>query len=93
MWIKRKIRNWLNSDESMKGANAIDSGLAVKARSSPDVEGMNFSVYPAEGGYVLEFRYYDRKTDRSSNRLYLIGQDDDFAQRVSQCVMVESMRQ
>ena len=98
MSLKSKLRDWLLNDRN--GANKIKASsidnYAATAKTadsgSLNGNGMTFTVYPAEGGCVLEFRHYDRGTDRMSNRLYLINEGEDFATHVAHAVTIESMR-
>ena len=56
-------------------------------------DGMRFTVYSAAGGMILEFNQYDSKTDRHSNKLYVIPDDEkDATHRVAQIVMMETMK-
>jgi len=55
--------------------------------------GLNLSVYKADGGTVIEFRQYDYKTDRHVNSLHVITDQDNFAERLSQIITLELMKQ
>lgn len=55
--------------------------------------GMNFTVYKAEGGVVLEFNSYDSATDRNNSRLYIVPDDQDWGQHIARCVTAEALRQ
>jgi hypothetical protein len=64
----------------------------VVRASEMNSRGMTFTLYHAQGGFVLEWSNYDPHTDRRQNRLYIIRDDQDFAQQVAQCVTLESLR-
>ena len=50
-WLKRKIRNWLNSESDCKLAAAtVDSG--------PDPSNFNLTIMTAMNGKVLQIRTY-----------------------------------
>jgi hypothetical protein len=40
----------------------------------------------------VTFRHYDRKTDRSNHRLYIVPEDQDFERELSKMITMESMR-
>jgi hypothetical protein len=87
-WLKRKIRNWLNNDDiQLERATVIE-----RDRSAPSQNGMNFCLYTAVGGHILESRTYNQKTDRHEGTLYMIHDDEDFAKQVAQAIMLEQMK-
>ena len=87
-WLRRKIRHWLN-DEDIQLARAA---VVERDRSAPSQNGMNFCLYNAVGGHILESRTYNSKTDRTDGTLYMIHEDEDFAKQVAQAIMLEQMK-
>jgi len=85
-WLRRAVRNWLNQEEP------VQLETVIAARESPRQEGLNFFLYRAVGGHVLESRIYNNKTDRSEGTLYMIHEDQDFATQVAQSIMLEQMK-
>ena len=85
-WVRRIIRNWLQQEEPIK----LETVIA--ARDNINQQGMNFSLYRAVGGHILESRIYNSKTDRHEGTLYMIHEDQDFAKQVAQAIMVEQMK-
>ncbi len=88
-WLKRKIRNWLSHDE-MYGT--VTENKLVTRSDSIQSSGMNFSLYKAVGGHILESRAYDQRTDRHVSTLYMIQEDVDFAKQVAQAIMLEQIK-
>ena len=87
-WLKRKIRDWLTEDEiKLSRATVVE-----RDRDSPAQNGMNFCLYNAVGGHILESRTYNPKTDRTDGTLYMIHDDEDFAKQVAQAIMLEQMK-
>lgn len=89
-WLKRKLRNWLAEDEEIK------SGKLIAVRESDCVESdpiLNFKVYNAVGGKIVEFRQYDRQRDRNFNQTYIITNDQDFGDRISKIATMEILKQ
>jgi len=87
-WLRRKLRHWLN-EEDIKLAKA---SVGDRDRDRPSQNGMNFCLYKAVGGHILESRIYNRKTDNNEGTLYMIHEDDDFAKQVAQALMLEQMK-
>ena len=90
-WLKRKLRNWIND---------YDGEVSMKLNASRDVEAqmceaepiLNFRVFSAVGGQVVEFRRYDRKTDRSDTSTYIIHKEDDFGEKISKIANLELLK-
>ena len=90
-WLKRKLRNWINE---------YDGEVSMKLTASRDVEAqmyeaepiLNFRVFSAVGGQVVEFRRYDRKTDRSDTSTYIITKDQDFGEKISKIASMEMLK-
>lgn len=86
-WLRRAVRNWLMQEEPVCVKETVVSG-----RDTPRQDGLNFSLYRAVGGHVLETRIYNAKTDRHEGTLYMIHDDQDFATQVAQAIMLEQMK-
>ncbi len=88
-WLRRKLRSWLNDEDiHLERATVIE-----RDRNAPAMNGMNFCLYNAVGGHILESRVYNQKTDRTEGTLYMIHEDQDFAKQVAQAIMLEQMKQ
>jgi hypothetical protein len=84
-WIKRKILKWASDDGAISGGCYID-------KSSPESEPtMNFKIYNATGGKIVEFRQYDRKNDNIVNKLYIIDETADFGDSIKKIAMIHLM--
>ena len=86
-WLRRALRNWLQQEESVLLKETV-----VSSRDTPRQDGLNFCLYKAVGGHVLETRMYNSKTDRHEGTLYMIHEDQDFAKQVAQAIMLEQMK-
>ena len=74
--------------------NVATIGSPVKSRSSHDmgVNSMNFTVFSAAGGKVVQFNTYDLARDRSETRLYIVTDKDDLGEELAQIITRESLR-
>jgi hypothetical protein len=94
-WLKLKLRNWANSAEDEKEsvyATAIGSNRLISRSDIDSEEGLSITVRSAIGGRIVTFRHYDRKTDRSSHRLYIVPDEQDFERELGKMITLESMR-
>ncbi len=87
-WLRRLVRNWLMQEESIQ----LRETVVAASRDTPRQDGLNFCLYRAVGGHVLECRIYNAKTDRHDGTLYMIHEDQDFATQVAQAIMLEQMK-
>jgi hypothetical protein len=53
---------------------------------------LNFKVFSAVGGKVVEFRRYDRKSDRNDSTTYIITNDQDFGERIAKIATMEQLK-
>jgi hypothetical protein len=93
-WLKLKLRDWVNSAQDVpEPAWANHSTAVLKSRSDIDSEdGLSITVRSAIGGRIVTFRHYDRKTDRTNHRLYIVPEDQDFERELGKMITLESMR-
>lgn len=55
-------------------------------------DGMNFTIHSAAGGYILEYRTYDRKNDRNDNKLHIINEDQNLGECIGKIITLEILR-
>lgn len=91
-WFAKKCKQaWENGNEDVPTAINLASAK-VSRRESIDANGMNFSVYKANGGYVVEYRQYDRQRDRHDNKLHIINEDQDLGDALGKIISFEALR-
>lgn len=80
-----------------RGPANIKVGLA-KASTETDnhvhlnQSSMNFRLYAATGGHIVEYSYYDEKTDRNTQALHLIASDQDLGDSLSKIMTLEALK-
>jgi len=93
-WFKRKIYNWvseIDNDKRSKQMHAVE--LARIEPTSCDKDPiLNFRVFSAIGGKVVEFTCYDQKTDRRSVTTYIINDDEDFGESIKKISTMEMLK-
>jgi hypothetical protein len=94
-WFKKKFKQWSmeawNSDRLEKD---VPLGIStIESRSIHSDPVLNFTIYNAVGGKIVEFRYHDRKSDRSHTQMYIINKDDDFGERIAKIATLEVLKQ
>ena len=53
---------------------------------------MNFRLYPATGGHIVEYSYFDENTDRQTQALHLIPSDQDLGDSLSKIMTLEALK-
>jgi hypothetical protein len=96
-WLKLKLRDWINSaqDTYIQEEQWGSTPRAVNSLSTKDINSeptLNFKVYSAVGGKIVEFSRYDRKNDRSDHQIYIIGKDEDFGEKIAKISTLEVLR-
>jgi hypothetical protein len=89
-WIKRKLRNWLLDDDRADAPQLVASRDVEAVSDSEPI--LNFRVFSAVGGRVVEFRQYDRQKDRNHTTTYIITNEQDFGERIAKIATMESLK-
>jgi len=91
-WLKRKLVRWINEVEREDYGS---TGLTLRSEEcKPDEDPiLTFRIYSAANGKVLEFRRYDRKTDRNDISTHIIGSDVEIGDYVNKCLSMELLKQ
>jgi hypothetical protein len=92
-WAVRDDENYTKSRED--SPMPVSSGMISKGIGSSSIRdganGMNFVVYSATGGKVIQFSTYDPRTDRSNTNLYVITDKEDLGEELGQIITKESL--
>ena len=95
-WFKRMIVKWVRDDwDSVREQDSYATVSPKNMISSRDVNSdptLQFKIYNAIGGKVVEFSRYDRQKDRSFHDIYIIGKDEDFGAKIAKIAMLESLK-
>jgi hypothetical protein len=104
-WFKRMVVKWVREDwekasqpipddcypsTKMSRGNSIST---ISGRANVDSEPtLQFKVYSAVGGKIVEFSRYDPKSDRTDRQIYIIGKDEDFGEKIAKISTLEALR-
>jgi hypothetical protein len=94
-WFKKMVVGWVRDDWD-RSSNMVSSSAQLKVREETScVESdpvLNFKVYSAVGGKIVEFRKYDRNRDRNEMQTYIITNDQDFGERIAKIATMENLK-
>jgi hypothetical protein len=93
-WLKKIVASWAREGRNYEEDCATPNRLISTAEcaSINDDPILNFKVYSAVGGKVVEFRRYDRKSDRNEGTTYIITNDQDFGDRIAKIATMEKLK-
>ncbi len=92
-WLGKKIEQSTYENHKVVAEKDYQAGLvSVASRHDIGSNSLNFKIYKASGGTVLETASYDRKTDRHNNSLYVITDDKDLGKEIGKIITLESLK-
>jgi len=90
-WLKRKLRDWVRDTDTVEDGSKVIASRDVDSVCEAEPI-LNFRVFSAVGGRVVEFRQYDRQKDRSYTQTYIITSEQDFGERIAKIATIESLK-
>jgi hypothetical protein len=98
-WFKRMVVKWVREDwdnarqeQDCYPTPKLSTNSIVSSRDVNSDPTLQFKVYNAIGGKVVEFSRYDRQKDRSFHDIYIIGKEEDFGQKIAKIAMLEVLK-
>lgn len=92
-WFVRKCKWAWDNRDSIEQPKMTELKLQTVEESPSWQDGLRMNVKKVIGGFVVSFRTYDRKTDRSDERHYIITDEQDFNAELGKMITMESIRQ
>ena len=100
-WFKRMVVKWVRDDwenarqvpeQDCYPTAKLSRGNTISTRDVGSDPTLQFKIYNAIGGKVVEFSRYDRKSDRAFHDIYIISKDEDFGQKIAKIAMLEVLK-
>jgi hypothetical protein len=93
-WFAKKCKQaWENARNEPDSPASISSAKLVREADGFETDaGLRMELHQAIGGRIVSFRHYDRKTDRSYSKVYVIHDELDFERELGKIITQESMR-
>lgn len=89
-FFRRKFMEW--SKRAWDESRSVDVVSRSDIHEVESIPQLNFKIYGALGGHIMEFRRYNQKNDHWDNQLYVISTDDDIGERVARIVNMEILK-
>ena len=89
LWLKQKLRKWVQDAEDNKRHEIIGSGLAVTAEPT-DISGHNLRlrIKSAQGGVIIQCERYDERKGEYNNT-YVLHDDGDLSENITHIITKE----
>lgn len=85
-WFQKQAkRAWKAAHEENNLIHLKPVGMSSSDRISAD--GINMKLHVANGGYIVEFHWYDDRKDRNLTELHVINDGEDLGQRLSEVIV------
>ena len=94
MVVKWVREDWDNARQEQDRYATVSpkNGIGISTRDVNSDPTLQFKIYTAIGGKVVEFSRYDRQKDRHFHDIYIIGKNEDFGEKIAKIAMLESLK-
>jgi hypothetical protein len=95
-WILKRARYLRNREETIGSVNRIQTSLSSGNDDRPSIGSnrhrMNFTVYRANGGVLVEINRYDERKDQHHCELHIVHPDENLGEALGKIVTFESLK-
>jgi hypothetical protein len=95
-WILKRAKYLRNRDDSIVSIDRAERGNGIGMKDSASIGGskhrMNFTVYRANGGMMVEYNRYDDRKDQHHCELHIVHPDQDLGAALGKIVTFESLK-
>ena len=93
-WILRRAKRIRQRGETMTSVNRIESAVCKDDHPSIGASRhrMNFTVYRANGGTIVEYNRYDERKDQHHCDLHIVHPDENLGEALAKIVTFESIK-
>ena len=89
-WLRQKFKRWFYNDENFGAVKAVSLSDTINSIDSEPI--LNFRIYAANNGRIIEFNKYDRVKDRTDRSLYIIDKEKDIGEYVGKVLSLELLK-
>ena len=99
-WLDNKLSDSRYIDDeaipshphAISGRNRISKTATVRESGELSSEAIQFRMFKASGGWAIEFRQYDNRTDRYDTNLYVVNDEEELGKHISQIITMEALK-
>ena len=90
--FRRWLRNWIYNFDSDTPKQSLGSRVDAVDNGPDHDKCLNFRVWFANGGKVIQTNKYDRLKDRSTTSMYVITEEQELGRELDKIITMESLR-
>ena len=94
-WILQRAKRIRNRSETISSIDRLQTGISIN-EDRPSIGSsrhrMNFVVYRANGGVLVEINRYDERKDHHHCELHIVHPDEDLGAALGKIVTFESLK-
>ena len=88
-WLGKKIKKARENEYEL--AKEPDIMPVTKSNRIDNERTMTLNITKANGGWVIENRQYDKRTDRNNSSVHIITDDKDLSEEIGKIITFESL--
>ena len=94
-WILQRAKRIRNRNETKSSIDRLQTGISI-SEDRPSIGSsrhrMNFVVYRANGGVLVEINRYDERKDQHHCELHIVHPDENLGDALGKIVTFESLK-
>ena len=94
-WILQRAKRIRNRNETISSIDKLQTGISI-SEDRPSIGSsrhrMNFTVYRANGGVLVEINRYDERKDHHHCELHIVHPDENLGDALGKIVTFESLK-
>ena len=94
-WILKRAKRIRNRNETISSIDKLQTGISI-SEDRPSIGSsrhrMNFVVYRANGGVLVEINRYDERKEQHHCELHIVHPDEDLGAALGKIVTFESLK-
>jgi hypothetical protein len=94
-WILQRARRIRQSNETIQSIDKLSTGISTsgdRLSIGSNRHRMNFTVYRANGGVLVEVNRYDERRDQHHCELHIVHPDENLGEALGKIVTFESLK-
>jgi hypothetical protein len=104
-WLNKKISDSITEEDDYSETRANIGTIKTTRKSAGNrligvaapseslaTDPITFKMYKASGGWAIEFKLYDSKTDRVDQSLYVVNNEQDLGEHISKIITMEALK-
>jgi hypothetical protein len=94
-WILQRAKRIRQRNETISSIDRLQTGISIdedRHSIGSNRHRMNFTVYRANGGVLVEINRYDERKDHHHCELHIVHPDEDLGDALGKIVTFESLK-